>query len=397
MTTPVVIEITDVSKKFVIKQENSVKEKILSFAKLGTSPKKSFWAVEHVTAEIFAGETVGLIGHNGSGKSTLLKLIGGILEPSHGIVRSRGRIAALLELGAGFHPDLTGRENVFLNASLLGMSKEETEAQYDNIVEFAGIADFMNTQVKFYSSGMYVRLAFAVAVHTDPDILIVDEVLAVGDEAFQLKCYEKINEFKRNGCTIVLVSHGLEQVEELCDRVILLDKGNVVYNGKPEEGVRKFREILGLTDSGPNPEFENSKDIYLESVRVECGDDNLAISQLTPITISVLTSSTQYSNSHSIAVWLETMTGHQVYGATSNGRVEPLILEEGNQRIDFVFSAGIPIAAGQYFLNAALFDDSGQRISIIRNAQNLVFTHVDSTWGQLGVSPAIIRIPTDAV
>ena len=155
-------------------------------------------------------------------------MIGGIIQPTTGTVAQRGRIAALLELGAGFHPDLTGRENVYLNASVLGLSRDETEAQFDAIVEFSGVGDFIDTQVKFYSSGMYVRLAFAVAVHTDPDILLVDEVLAVGDEPFQRKCLDKIREFQEEGRTIIIVSHALDQIEALCDRVILMNRGQVV-------------------------------------------------------------------------------------------------------------------------------------------------------------------------
>jgi ABC-2 type transport system ATP-binding protein len=171
-------------------------------------------------------------------------VMGGIIEPSTGTIESRGRIAALLELGAGFHPDLTGRENVFLNASVLGLSRKQTEDRFDEILAFSEIGDFIDTQVKFYSSGMYVRLAFAVAVHTDPDILIVDEVLAVGDEAFQLKCMNKIKSFQTEGRTIILVTHSMGQVQDLCDRVVLLNRGRVVIDDEPNRVVAEFRDIL---------------------------------------------------------------------------------------------------------------------------------------------------------
>ncbi len=171
-------------------------------------------------------------------------MIGGIIQPTSGDVRQRGRVAALIELGAGFHPDLTGRENVYLNASVLGLSREETRASFDDILDFSGVGDFIDTQVKFYSSGMFVRLAFAIAVHTDPDILLVDEVLAVGDEQFQRKCLDKIKEFQRQGRTIIIVSHALDQIEELCDRVILMDKGRVAFDGLAEAAVERFRELL---------------------------------------------------------------------------------------------------------------------------------------------------------
>ncbi|WP_307844057.1 ABC transporter ATP-binding protein [Sanguibacter suaedae] len=203
--------------------------------------KEEFWALRNVDLEISSGTTIGLIGPNGSGKSTLLKMIGGILQPDSGTVRIRGRLAALLELGAGFHPDLTGRENVYLNASILGLSKQQIDKYFDAIVDFSGIEKFIDTQVKFYSSGMYVRLAFAVAVHVDPDILLVDEVLAVGDEPFQRKCLERIRQFQAEGRTIVMVTHGLDQVAEFCDRAVVLEHGNIVTDGTPREALRALR------------------------------------------------------------------------------------------------------------------------------------------------------------
>src|SRR5205085_12419443 len=171
---------------------------------------EDFWALRNVGFDLEESNTLGLIGANGSGKSTLLKLIAGILTPSSGFVERRGRMAALLELGAGFHPDLTGRENIFMNASILGLSRKQTELYFDDIVEFSGIEKFIDNQVKFYSSGMYVRLAFSVAVHVQPELLLIDEVLAVGDEPFQRKCMKRIKDFQREGRTIVLVTHGID-------------------------------------------------------------------------------------------------------------------------------------------------------------------------------------------
>jgi len=252
---PEVIRITDLSKRFVVRKDNSLKERLVGFGRSRRSRREEFWALKDLSVAIRAGESVGLIGHNGSGKSTLLKLIGGILDPSGGKVEHRGRIAALLELGAGFHPDLTGRENVFLNASLLGLTLEETESRFAAILEFSGIGDFIDTQVKFYSSGMFVRLAFAVAVHTDPDILLVDEVLAVGDEAFQKKCMDKIDEFRSQGVTIIFVSHLLRQVASLCDRVLVLDHGSVVFDGDPSTGIAELRQRLEEDgDEGAHPD-----------------------------------------------------------------------------------------------------------------------------------------------
>ncbi|HWK20793.1 MAG TPA: ABC transporter ATP-binding protein [Microbacteriaceae bacterium] len=247
------------SKRFVLRKDNSLKERIVGFGRVGRRHREDFWVLRDVNITIRAGETIGLIGHNGSGKSTLLKLIGGILDPTKGKVEHRGRIAALLELGAGFHPDLTGRENVYLNAALMGLSREETDARFGDITAFADIGEFIDTQVKFYSSGMFVRLAFAVAINTDPDILLVDEVLAVGDEAFQRKCLDKIAEFKAQGVTIIIVSHRLAEIQGLCERVLLLDHGQVVHDGDTREGIRALRNLLKA--ASPNPDGDHIVDV----------------------------------------------------------------------------------------------------------------------------------------
>ena len=242
--TPDVIVIDDVSKTFALRKDNSLKERIVTLGRRGRQHREEFQSLKDVSFSIQAGSSIALMGPNGSGKSTLLKVIGGIIEPSQGSVMRRGRLAALLELGAGFHPDLSGRDNVYLNAAILGLTREETDQRFDSIVAFSEIGDFIDTQVKFYSSGMYVRLAFAVAVHTDPDILLVDEVLAVGDEAFQRKCMDKIREFQREGRTIVLVSHSAAQVMDICDQAVVLSHGEVVFIGESAEATKVHREIL---------------------------------------------------------------------------------------------------------------------------------------------------------
>jgi ABC-2 type transport system ATP-binding protein len=226
------IEICEVSKRFRLYHEKytSLKERAIH---MGRIPHEDFWALSDINIEIAEGETLGLLGHNGSGKSTLLKCIAGILQPTTGFIKIRGRIAALLELGSGFHPDLSGRENVYLNAAILGISKREISKRFDDIVEFAEIGDFIDNQVKYYSSGMYVRLGFAVAVNLDPDILLVDEVLAVGDENFQRKCIDRVRQFQREGRTIVFVTHGPDMTRQICDRVAVLDGGSVVALGPP--------------------------------------------------------------------------------------------------------------------------------------------------------------------
>ena len=257
-----VVRVEDVSKRFLLHHDRSLKERVLHRTR--SSVVEDFWALRRVTLHVEPAHTVGLIGANGSGKTTLLKVIGGILSPTSGTVARRGRVAALLELGAGFHPDLTGRENVYLNASILGLRRRQTDLHFDAIVDFAGIGRFIDNQVKFYSSGMYLRLAFAVAVHVDPEILLVDEVLAVGDEPFQRQCLARIRDFQAEGRTIVFVTHGLDTVRELCDRAILLDRGEVVVDGKPHEAIRAFREGP-IADLPVQPKVSGSGEIVVAS------------------------------------------------------------------------------------------------------------------------------------
>jgi ABC-2 type transport system ATP-binding protein len=239
-----VIAARGVGKRFLIHHQRatSLKERLLQTRR---SQAEEFWALRDIELDINGGETVGLIGANGSGKSTLLKLLAGILEPTAGTVRVRGRVASLLELGAGFNGELTGRENIYLNASILGLSRREINRNYDSIVEFSGLEQFIDNQVKHYSSGQYVRLGFAIAVHVDPDILLVDEVLAVGDEAFQAKCLAKIAEFQERGCTILFVTHALDLVPRLCSRGLVLDHGRVLHDGDALEAAERLRVLLG--------------------------------------------------------------------------------------------------------------------------------------------------------
>lgn len=240
MTGPTYIEVADVSKRFTLRHNRSLKE--LAVAALrGKDLADTFLALDGVTFDVTEGEAVALLGFNGSGKSTLLKLISGVLRPDGGTVRTRGRVAGLIEVGAGFHPDLTGRENVYLNGSILGMTEKQIDAAFDEIVAFSEIEKFIDTEVKFYSSGMFLRLAFSVAVHTDPEVFLVDEILAVGDEPFQRKCLARIEQLKGEGRTLVIVSHDLDMVAKLCDRGILLERGVMRADGPAEEVVRKLR------------------------------------------------------------------------------------------------------------------------------------------------------------
>ncbi|MBO1266849.1 ABC transporter ATP-binding protein [Arthrobacter cavernae] len=237
------IVVENVSKRFNLRHTRSLKETVVWLFKGRRGELSStFMALDGVNVSVDRGESVALLGFNGSGKSTLLKLISGVMSTDTGSVRTRGKVAGLIEVGAGFHPDLTGRENVYLNGVILGMTEQETAERFDEIVEFSEIGKFIDTEVKFYSSGMFLRLAFSVAVHTRPDVFLIDEILSVGDEPFQKKCLARIQELRDSGCTLVVVSHDLDMVSRVCSRGVVLRQGKKVADGPIEEAVRLLRE-----------------------------------------------------------------------------------------------------------------------------------------------------------
>lgn len=378
---PTVIALKDVSKQFTLRKDNSLKERLVA-AKRGDQHRSSFYALNDVSLEIPAGTTIGLVGHNGSGKSTLLKVIGGILDPTVGVVTRRGRVAALLELGAGFHPDLSGRENVYLNATLLGLSRAETDAVFQQIVDFAEIQDFIDTQVKFYSSGMYVRLAFAVAVHTDPDILLVDEVLAVGDEVFQRKCMDKIHEFQQDGRTIVLVSHSAAQVQELCDRVVVMHRGSPIYDGDAEEGIRILRagyerdRLDAMEDRLQEPSTP-----FIRSIRVQNGDpdEDIRVVQNAPFTIAfeyVLPE--DVSGNLVLGLGIDTHMGQTLRGVSSQDFDIAVPTSAGTHRVEFDVTFN-PFSAGKYSLRGVLERSDG---SLLDHATPASYFSVVSEAGE---------------
>ncbi len=238
------IEVIDVSKKFKLYHDKAttLKERLLF---LRSKKADVFWALQDINIKIGQGQTVGLIGENGSGKSTLLKLMTKIIYPTTGEIRTHGRVSSLLELGAGFHPDFTGRENIYINASIFGLSKKEITNRLDSIIAFSELEEFIDSPIRTYSSGMYMRLAFSVAVHVEPKILLIDEILAVGDVNFQKKCFDKIREFKKKDVTIVIVSHDLKSIEDICDKVIWLDHGKMVTYGECHTVVEQYLKHMG--------------------------------------------------------------------------------------------------------------------------------------------------------
>jgi ABC-2 type transport system ATP-binding protein len=265
------VDVRNVSKRFRIVhgRYNSVKERLIHGGRRKAT--EDFWALSEVSLRVKEGETVGILGRNGSGKSTLLKCICGVLQPTSGEVAVRGKLAGMLELGAGFQQDLTGRENIYLNGSLLGMNKREVDRVFDAIVDFSELENFIDGPVKFYSSGMYVRLGFAVAVNVDPDVLVIDEVLAVGDERFQRKCLDRVDQFQKEGRTILLVTHSADTVRSICDRGIVLSHGRLVAEGEPGEMTRIFRE--GLMAEGSGMSIAEQAVAAVPSVSMASGQD----------------------------------------------------------------------------------------------------------------------------
>lgn len=242
MNAPPIVSLDDVGKRYV-KYEDTP---LLVTRAIRTSTRRShLWALRHIDLQVHPGEAVGVIGRNGAGKTTMLRLLAGITAPTEGRVTVRGRVAPLIAVGVGFHNELTGRENVYVNGTVLGMSRTELDRRFDSIVDFAELHEFIDTPVKFYSSGMFVRLGFAVAVAARPDVLLVDEVLAVGDVQFQLKCFDRMQELRRNGTTMLLVSHNLNAVRLMSDRVMVIKRGQPVFLGHPEEAITAYYQESG--------------------------------------------------------------------------------------------------------------------------------------------------------
>jgi ABC-2 type transport system ATP-binding protein len=358
MTSAITVE--DISKRFRLYRErpSSLKERLIRFRMRA----EELWALHDVTFEVPQGQTLGLIGPNGSGKTTLLKIIAGILRPTEGQVRTRGRIAALLALAAGFHPELTGRENVYLNASILGLSRRETDRLFDDIVGFAELEDFVDNQVKFYSSGMYVRLGFAVAVHVDPAILLVDEVLAVGDIAFQRKCLDKVESFQREGRTIIFVTHAPDLVLRICDRVVMLNKGGIAAEGQPREVVREFRRLMARQDVAYGWD-EGTKEIEIVSGEL-FGPDGAGTEIFAPgdeLIIQMDLKSTTRVEDPVVSFALHDEQNNLVYGTNTDWREARIPQFEGKYRVQFVLKS-LPLVEGRYFVTLGVHSRDSRKV-----------------------------------
>ncbi len=401
--TEIAIKVDDVSKRFRVYKErpDSLKERVTSLHRIR---HEDFWALQNVSLEVPKGCVYGLVGHNGSGKSSLLRIMAGIHRPTSGTVTTDGRISALLELGAGFHPDLSGRENVYLNSAILGLSKKETDRLYDQIVEFSGISEFMDTPVKHYSSGMYVRLGFSVAVHVEPQILIIDEVIAVGDEEFQRRCFEHLNKLRRQGATIVMVTHGLGFVSSLCDEATWLDHGHVLGQGPAGKVVRKYMSLVNEQEvERLEHEAAEAADVSDEIVAerrhgaiasiegmdyLDGDDEHVAVATvLKPFTFRIRFNTSKPIRTPLISFALFTEGGLAIShpGMRFKNDTSPVI--EGDGYVDFHVPR-FPLAPGLYTINVAMHDRPGG--SVLDRKDDAYQLHVQpgekGMWGMVDLN-----------
>lgn len=368
-----VIEFNNVSKRFVIHKDrrNSIQEQVAGLMR-PRARGDEFWALRDLSFSVGKGESIGLVGHNGAGKSTALKLMTRILEPTSGSVRMNGRVAALLELGSGFHPDLSGRENVFLNGSLMGFSRREMQGRIEEIVDFSGIGEFIDMEVKHYSSGMYTRLAFAVATAVDPDILITDEVLAVGDETFQRKCMDRIFHFRQMGKTIVFVSHALDTVRTLCDHAIWLDRGEARASGPAGEVIDAYlaevnrqeqeqlrKRGMSVPAGADSPYRRGTREI--EIVKVElldaAGREPSVFRTYEPLTVRMHYIAHQPVERPIFGIGLNHESGFLISGPNTAFSQVDIPAVSGRGHVDYTIAA-LPLLAGRYQISVAAYDET---------------------------------------
>ena len=380
---PPIIEVRNISKEYLLghlhRRKENFRELLVRgltqpFRKLTKSEEASvdndrFWALRDISFDVQQGDVVGLIGRNGAGKSTLLKIISRITDPTEGFIKMRGRFASLLEVGTGFHPELTGRENIFLNGAILGMRKAEILSKFDEIVAFSEIEQFLDTPVKRYSSGMYVRLAFAVAAHLNPEILVVDEVLAVGDISFQKKCLGKMSEVSKGGRTVLFVSHNMVAVENLCRRALVLTKGNLVFDGTAKDAVDFYlRSVSGEGSHGHAidlknaPRADSSRAPVLERIEFYTGDQafNGSLPIGSPLKIRVHFPLANPTDSFNVGLGFDNMFGQRVF--TAHSFFEP-DRSHGERVGSQVFVCDIPsltLLSGEYTLRVWLDIGNGE-------------------------------------
>lgn len=387
------VEVSGISKRFRLYHQKyqSLKERVLH---AGKNPYEEFWALRDVNFDVLEGETVGILGRNGSGKSTLLKCVSGILQPTEGKVVVRGQLAALLELGAGMQPELSGRENIFLNASLLGLSTRDVERRFDEIVAFAELEQFIDNQVKYYSSGMYVRLGFAVAVNVDPDVLVVDEVLAVGDENFQRKCLARIRDFQDEGRTILFVTHSPELVRQICDRGVVLEDGRMLGIAEAGEAIRLYHERLvsvGAVVPGGDGETGEGRAAARRPLRL--GEASLehpgtgSRPYLLPgesLKVQVPFEVVEETSDVVFGISVRDRQGTLVFQADTSELDQPFHGTVGAGRVDFSFAA-VPLLGGTYQIGVVAQDRRGMVIDVRDDAGSFEVMNPGRTAGTVAM------------
>jgi ABC-type polysaccharide/polyol phosphate transport system ATPase subunit len=357
-----------VSKEYRIIEESdsnvSRHQLIRKLQSLRRRPRQ-FSAVKDVSFQVQRGEALGIIGHNGAGKSTILKLLANITTPTRGEITIRGTLAALIEVGSGFHPELTGRENIYLHGSILGMSRREITKKLDNIVEFSGVRQFIDTPVKRYSSGMYVRLGFSIAAHLEPDILLLDEVLAVGDAAFQAKCIKRIDELRQAGTTIIFISHDLKAVERLCDRVLLMRHGEVISSGPPGDVILQYEVSAGnFVESRPHGDTRSD---LLQKAKItnvtffdSGGHETPVFFTGDPIKARLEYEAFELVSNAVFEIFFYSADGELHCQFTTELSVEPITLEPGAGKLEFI-CAELGLQPGIYYIDAVIQDNDWLR------------------------------------
>lgn len=372
------IVIDNVSKQFRLQKDRAHSIKELFTRRNRSDDVNDFWALRNVSLEIPSGSMYALVGHNGSGKSTLLRCIAGIYRPTSGSVQVDGRISTLLELGAGFHPDLTGRENVYMNATILGMSRSQVDEVYDEIVDFAGVREFIDSPVKIYSSGMYIRLGFSVAVHVDPEILIVDEVIAVGDAEFQRKCYDHLYTLRKKGVTIVVVTHGLSTVESMCDGAAWLDHGQLQLTGSGPEVAAAYMERVNSLErqerdelqakagrdaeaAGASQDAARVEDVRIDRVEFVTSDGTITPFGVhrDPLTIRIWYDAVRPVTSPVVGIALHSTSDVHLTGTNTKMDGVATGTFHGKGHIDFTVES-LQLTPGEYELTVAISDEYQQ-------------------------------------
>ena len=373
------ISIENISKKYILshkkKKYQNIKETVTGFlgelftSKDAEETKEVFWALRNISFNIEQGERIGIVGANGAGKSTLLKILSRITEPTHGEVKVRGRMASLLEVGTGFHPELTGRENIFLNGAILGMKQSEIRSQFDEIIDFAGIEKFLDTPVKRYSSGMYVRLGFAIAAHLEPEILIVDEVLAVGDSEFQKKCLGKMKDVSSSGRTILFVSHNVTAVQGLCNKAAFLQNGNLVKYGEVGEVLHDYMSSISnfqLKQNWETPEEAPGNDLVrIKNIEIvpDLMNGNKIMDVRTSLKVNFEFWNMLESAELNLSMFLYNMTGECVFNIGSQAKTFSNGIVKGVMEIPANF-----LNDGSYYISVMIVKDASDPIYFMEDA-----------------------------